>query len=549
MDRNFFSGNQDLVHHFRNLDIREAVWLRESMKEGDYLGKVLEEYEGHLQRIGALCAEKIEHRAASVDAEPPALQEGEVRLPQAILDNLQDLKEAGVCGVGLPTRYGGLNLPVTIYAMMIEMVSRADASLQTLFGLQCIAQTILDFGTPEQKWEWLPRFAKGEVTGAMVLTEPDAGSDLQAVSTTATEGADGIWRLNGMKHFITNGAADILLVLARSEEGTTDARGLSLFLVRRCPEVKVVRLEDKLGIHGSPTCVLQFRDAPAELVGKRKFGLIRYVMSLMNNARLSIGAQSVGVMEAIRNLAWDYCRKRRQFGKALAEMPPVWEMLSRMDALTAGCRALLYETCKWTDMRDAWNQAAADAPEDTMEPRRAREFSRLADVLTPILKYAASEAANRCAYDGVQCLGGRGYMREHTAERLFRDARILSIYEGTSQMQVIAAMAGIRKGDLDLVFTTLLTGNFPEATAPQVQEARRLLDLMSQAREALAPERSELLARRVVRGYALILMALLLLKQAGDDSQRLETARRFCWEYLPEVEHEVSFIGKGASFL
>ena len=375
----------------------------------------------------------------------------------------------------------------------------------------------------------------------MVLTEPEAGSDLQSVITTATEGPDGIWRINGVKHFITNGAADVLLVLARSEEGTTDARGLSLFLVRRGPEVKVVRLEDKLGIHGSPTCVLQFNDAPAELVGKRKFGLIRYVMSLMNNARLSIGAQSVGVMEAMRNVAWEYCRNRKQFGKPIAELPPVWEMLSRMDALTAGCRALLYETCKWTDLRNAWNLSAAEAPDDPMPPRRAREFARLAEVLTPILKFAASEAANRCVYDGVQCLGGRGYMREYTAERLFRDARIMSIYEGTSQMQVVAAMSGIRKGDLELVFATLLAWSYPEPVAKLAEEAKRIHALMEQARKSMKSEDAELLARRLVKGYAILLMAFLLLKQAGDDASRLETARRFCWEFLPEAEYEASW--------
>ena len=544
MSGNFFTDNADLQHHFQKMEIDDVIWMREHLKEGDYIGDVKKAYLAKLEQLGALCAGKIAPRSAKVDAEGAKCENGNVTLSQSIEENLADLQKLGVNGVVLPTRYGGLNFPVTVYAMMIEMVSRADASLQTFFGLQSIAETVNDFASPDQKWTVLPGFSSGELTGAMVLTEPDAGSDLQNVSTTATEQPDGTWRINGIKHFITNGSADVLLVLARSEEGTRDGRGLSLFLVRKSPEVTIIRLEDKLGIHGSPTCVMRFKDAPAELIGKRRFGLIRYVMSLMNNARLSIGAQAVGIMEAIRKLAWDYCGKRHQFGKPLSEIKPVWEMLSRMDALSCGCRALLYETCKWIDLRNAWNQRAQEDTDDKLAPVRAKEFGKFADVLTPILKYIATEAVNQCAYDGIQSLGGRGYMREYTMERYYRDARITSIYEGTSQMQVVAATSGILKGDLALVLGVIQTAKFPECAQAQLAETRAVLAKLEQAQAAMPQESIELLSRRLVKGYGLALVALLLLRQSGDGEELAEAAKRFCWEFLPQAEAEADFILK-----
>jgi hypothetical protein len=430
--------------------------------------------------------------------------------------------------------------------MMTEIVSRADASLQNLFGLQSIAETLNLFGSDEQKAANLPQFCTGEYDGAMALTEPEAGSDLQSVQTRATLGEDGVWRLNGIKHFITNGMAKMLLVLARSEEGSSDGRGLSMFLAHPCPELVVERIEDKMGIHGSPTCELHFNDAPVELVGRRRFGLIKYVMSLMNGARLAICSQAVGVAEACRQAAWAYCQERKQFKNPIAELPQVREMLTRIDVLAAASRTLLYNTSKWVDRRDSWRIYSERHPEDLQAKKNSADADRVCDALTPMTKAFNAENANRCAYDCIQCHGGKGYMRERPLERYYRDARIMNIYEGTTQMQVIAATAGIFKNSLDDIFTELDGFQYSEAAAKQLAEVNRVRKLVLDAQHALAEakESMELLSRRIVRGQTIVVAAMLLLKEGSLDAERMKVAERFIWEFLPEAEMHASIVKK-----
>ena len=551
MMQNLFAENPDLLFHFANLELEEITGLREKgyTDAGGPANfqEALGLYRAKLEEIGKIAAEHIAPRAKEADLLGARFSQVEhkVSLPEAVRQNLKDIQEAHLTGVTLPRQYGGLNFPTTVYSMMTEIVSRADASLQNLFGLQSIAETVQMFGSDEQKARVLPQFASGAWDGAMALTEPEAGSDLQSVQTKATLGEDGVWRLNGKKHFITNGMAQVLLVLARSEEGTKDGRGLSMFLVHPCPELVVNRIEHKLGIHASPTCELIFNDVPAELVGRRKLGLIRYVMSLMNGARLAISAQAVGLAEATRAAAWEYCSNRMQFGKKLCELKPVWEMLTRIDALTAASRSLLYLTCKYVDLRDSWNKEA-ERTGDAEAAAKSKYYAALADVMTPMTKAFSTESANQCAYDCIQCHGGKGYMAERPVERYYRDARIMNIYEGTTQMQVIAATAGIFKNSLDDIFAELDGFRYSEAAAKQLAEVNRVRKLVLDAQHALAEakESMELLSRRIVRGQTIVVAAMLLLKEGSLDAERMKVAERFIWEFLPEAEMHASIVKK-----
>lgn len=537
---NFYTDNASLQFYLRHIDINDAICLRE---KSETTSAAIEQYRAKLEEIGRIAAEIIAPNAEEIDRKGVRFAEGQVKLHENINKNLDALKQANVLSVVIPREYNGLNFPTTIYAMMTEIISRADASMQNIFGLQSVAETILAFASEDLKKEILPKFASGELDSAMCLTEPDAGSDLQSVQTSAVQGEDGVWRLNGLKHFITNGTAKVMLVLARSEEGTRDARGLSMFLVRQCPEVTITRIERKLGIHGSPTCELSFNNAPAELIGKRKMGLIRYVMYLMNSARLSIGAQSVGILEAIRRTGWEYCRSRRQFGRPLSEIAPVNEMLTRMDALTAASRAILYETAKYVDLREAWTLYSAEHPSDRDAQEKAKRFARFADCLTPIAKAFNAEAANKCAYDCIQCLGGKGYMEDYPAERYFRDARITSIYEGTTQMQVVAAVSGIMKGGMEELLSVLDAFEYSTETKNLLEDVSRVRSLLFAKCKSLSssPE-FDLLSRRMVRGMSIILASMLLLKNATMESEQMEYAVRFIREYLPDAEMQVHFL-------
>jgi len=458
---NFYTDNDDIRFLFRHMDLGALAAVCEEgfrfTKESDYAPadatEAVRNYEMVLNSMGQLCGDFIAPRAEGVDREGNTLNpDGSVTRPQGITEAIEKLGQAEVMGFTLPHRFGGLNFPNTIYSMAIEILSRADASLMNIFGLQGIAETINAFADEPIKQKYLSDFASGKVTGAMVLTEPDAGSDLQAVKTSAHVFQDdqGQWHIHGVKRFITNGCGEVLLVLARSEPDRTGGLGLSLFVCERGPTVHIRRLEDKLGIHGSPTCEIFFDNTPCQLIGERQRGLVTYVMSLMNGARIGIAGQSLGIAEAAFRVARDYAASRKQFGVAIEKLPAVRDMLIEDKIAVEAGRALLYETSRVVDLVVGLDKQQADPPK---EPAAAKELKeqfrkvrRCAELLTPMSKYYCSEMANRVAYDAIQVLGGSGYMRDYPVERYARDARITTIYEGTSQLQVVAAVRGVCSG-------------------------------------------------------------------------------------------------------
>ncbi|UCC22715.1 MAG: acyl-CoA dehydrogenase family protein, partial [Planctomycetota bacterium] len=434
--------------------------------------EALQNYDMVLNSLGQLSADFIAPRAEQVDREGNTLNEdGTVSYAKGIQESLEKLAQAEVMGFTLPYRFGGLNFPNLVYSMAIEIVSRADAALMNIFGLQGIAETINAFASEQIKEKYLHDFAAGKITGAMVLTEPDAGSDLQSVKLRAFQDNDGNWYLHGVKRFITNGCGDVLLVLARSEPQISDGRGLSLFVCDRGSTVHIRRLEDKLGIHGSPTCEIFFDNTPCEIIGERQRGLITYVMSLMNGARVGIAAQSMGIAEAAYRVARDYAASRRQFGVAIEKLPAVRDMLIDMKiALEAG-RALLYETSCVVDMEVGYaRRLESSPPEDKAQAKQLkndqRKYRRYASMLTPMSKYYCSEMCNTVAYDSIQVLGGSGYMRDYACERHARDARITTIYEGTSQLQIVAAVRGVCSGTAEKLLGELSARQF----APEMND-------------------------------------------------------------------------------
>lgn len=453
---NFYNDNPALKFQLSHPLMQKIVTLKErnfaDKDKYDYASRDFEDaidnYEKILEIIGEICGEVIAPNAEEVDHTGPQVVNNRVVYAPGTQQNHEVLTQANLYGIGLPRQYGGLNFSMVPYVMAAEMVSRADAGFANIWGLQDCAETINEFADEDIKREFLPRVCEGQ-TCSMDLTEPDAGSDLQAVQLKATfNEKDGMWYLNGVKRFITNGDAHIKLVLARSEEGTTDGRGLSLFLVdnKHDDTVKVRRIENKLGIKGSPTCELVFSNTPAKLIGSRRLGLIKYVMSLMNSARLGVGAQSVGLSAAAYNEALKYAKERQQFGKAIIEFPSVFEMVSLIKAKLDASRALLYETTRFVDMYKAYEAIEKDRRLEPEEKAEYKEFQRLADAFTPLLKMFASEYANQNAFDCVQIHGGSGFMKDYACERLYRDARILTIYEGTSQLQVVAAIRHVTTG-------------------------------------------------------------------------------------------------------
>ena len=449
---NFYNEVEDYKFHLSHPLMKKIV----SLKEGDFNEEKTYEYAPHdfedtmdnyqrvLEIVGEICETTIGPNAEGVDAEGPHLENNEVRYAKGTQENYDALVQAGLIGMALPRKYNGLNFPITAYVMAGEMISRADAGFANIWGLQDCAETIYEFAEEDLKDKYLPRFNQG-ATAAMDLTEPDAGSDLQAVQLKATfDSKTNKWSLNGVKRFITNGDADISLVLARSEEGSVDARGLSLFLYDRTERaVSVRRIEKKLGIKGSPTCELVFNDAPAYLIGSERMGLIKYVMSLMNSARLGVGGQSVGIAEAAYREALKYANERSQFGKPIIQFPAVYEMLTNMKVNITALRSLLYETSRMIDIYKGYQEVSRERGLEKEERLEMKSTNRYADVFTPLLKLVASESSNQIAYDSLQIHGGAGFMKDFPIERLYRDARITSIYEGTSQLQVVAAIKGV----------------------------------------------------------------------------------------------------------
>jgi len=432
---------EDLENNFQNSG-SDAIHSHEEAEQW---------YDMVLKNAGDICSNFIWPRSEEVDIKGATFKDGIVEWADATKENMKILGDAGYLGGTLPRQYGGLNLPVTINSAIVEMVSQADASLMNLYGLQDIAVTVFKFGTEEQKNRVLPKFCHGEVSGSMALTEPDAGSDLQAVQLKGIE-KDGKWYLDGVKRFITNGSGEISLVLARSEKGSKGGRGLSMFLYERYRDDNMIvrRIEDKHGIHGSPTCELQFNMAECELVGKRKFGLIKYVMSLMNGARLGVSAQALGIAQAAYEEAVKYANEREQFGKTIVNIPAVYQMLKNMQAEIETSRLLFYKTATAVDFEDMYERKHSKGENVRQELKQAKS---IADILTPLSKFVITEMANKVCYDSVQIHGGCGYMKDFPVERLSRDARITNIYEGTTQLQVVAVLSGLKsnvlKNELD----------------------------------------------------------------------------------------------------
>ena len=528
---NFFLDNKDLHYHLEHPLMRKIVELKErnfaDAAHYDYaphnVEDALDSYRRVLEIVGEVSGEVIAANAESVDHEGPRVVNDHVEYASGTVRNIEALIEAGLSGMTLPRRFDGLNMPVTCFAMANEMVSRGDTGFENIWGLQDCAETINEFATEEIKERFLPRVSAGE-TCAMDLTEPDAGSDLGAVMLKATWDEEaGVWRLNGCKRFITNGDGDISLVLARTEEGTKDARGLSMLIYdKRDGGVKVRRIENKLGIKGSPTCELVFNNAPAVLVGDRKMGLIKYVMSLMNAARLGIAAQSTGLSEAAYREALKYAQEREQFGKAIIEFAAVREMLKNMEAKTIASRALLYETARFVDIYKQLTHISHDRSLEAEERQEMKFYNRLADGFTPLAKMFASEYANEVAYDSIQIHGGSGYMKDYACERLYRDARIMNIYEGTTQLQVVAAINHVTKGtylEQIMRYEEVEHSEATKAMAEQLVELRKVYEQVVERVEALdkeAPGYKEFHSRRLVEIAGYIIISHIMLRQADE---------------------------------
>ena len=489
---NFYRDNDDIQFLVRHIELGKLAEIAEEgfkfAEEFDHAPANTEEamqnYDMVLESLGQLSAEFIAPRAEDVDRQGNTLNEdGSVTYAKGISESLEKLAQAEVMGFTLPYRFGGLNFPETVYSIAIEMVSRADASLMNIFGLQGIAETINAFASEEIKQKYLYDFASGKVTGAMVLTEPDAGSDLQAIKLRAFQKDDGNWFLHGVKRFITNGCGEVLLVLARSEPDRAGGLGLSSFICDRGPTVHIRRLEEKLGIHGSPTCEIFFDNTPCQLIGERQRGLVTHFMSLMNGARIGISAQSLGIAEAAYRVARDYAASRVQYGVTIEKLPAVRDMLIDMKVAIEASRTLLYEASRVVDYEIGYaKRLQENPPEDKAEAKQLktdlRKYRRCAGMLTPMSKYYCSEMCNRIAYDSIQVLGGSGYMRDYACERHARDARITTIYEGTSQLQVVAAVRGVCSG---------MAENFLAELAGQQYEPalNDLLDKLAEGREQL----------------------------------------------------------------
>ena len=510
----------------------------------------LDSYRRVLDIVGEVCGEVIAANAESVDHEGPRVVNDHVEYASGTVKNIEALIEAGLGGMTLPRKYDGLNMPVTCFAMANEMVARADAGFENIWGLQDCAETINEFASEEIKMKFLPRVSAGE-TCAMDLTEPDAGSDLGAVMLKATWDEEGqTWRLNGCKRFITNGDGDISLVLARTEEGTKDARGLSMLIYdKRDGGVKVRRIENKLGIKGSPTCELVFNNAPATLVGDRKMGLIKYVMSLMNAARLGISAQSTGLCEAAYREALKYAQEREQFGKPIIKFAAVSEMLKNMEAKTIASRALLYETARFVDIYKQLNHISHDRSLESEERQEMKFYNRLADGFTPLAKMFASEYANEVAYDSIQIHGGSGYMKDYACERLYRDARIMNIYEGTTQLQVVAAINHVTKGTYLEQIMRYEEEATSEATKPmfdKLVELRKLYESVVERVETMDKEAAgykDFHARRLVEIAGYIIMSHIMLRQAREmESDYLNPTKIFVKYAVKKITEAASYI-------
>jgi 3-(methylthio)propanoyl-CoA dehydrogenase len=555
---NFYNDTPELRFHLNHPLMKHIVELKENnfleKDQFDYAPQdfkdAMDSYEKVLEMTGQICSDIIAPNAEDVDHDGPQVVDGHVIYAPGTSKNLEALNQAGLLGITLPRKYEGLNFPITPYVMCADMVSACDAGFTNIWGLQDCAETIHEFASEEQRLRFLPRVCAGE-TMAMDLTEPDAGSDLQAVMLKATYNeTDGFWYLNGVKRFITNGDGDIALVLARSEDGTKDGRGLSMFIYdKRNGGVTVRRIENKMGIKGSPTCELVFKNAKAELCGDRKMGLIKYVMSLMNGARLGIAAQSVGISQAAFNEGLAYAKERRQFGKAIIEFPAIYQMLGLMKAKLDASRTLLYETSRFVDVYKTWGQISEERKLEPAERDEMKKYQKLADACTPVVKGIASEFCNQNAYDAIQIHGGSGFMKDYACERIYRDARITSIYEGTTQLQVVAAIRHVTTG----TYLSMMRQYEQDLTSPELEGLRETLKGLADTYEASVSEvleykNSEYIdyqARRMVEMAGYIIMGHLLISDASRDSMFRVSAEIFVQFAEGEVAKQAGLIAGG----
>ena len=554
---NFYLDNPSLKHHLHHPLMERIVELKErgfaDKDKYDYAPQDFEDamdsYEKVLEIVGEICGDIIAPNAESVDHEGRPVANNRVTYAKGTQENLDAVRKAGLMGIAMPRRYDGLNFPIVPYIMAADMVSRADAGFENLWGLQDCAETLYEFGSEDQRQRYIPRVCAGE-TMSMDLTEPDAGSDLQSVMLKATfSEADNCWYLNGVKRFITNGDADIHLVLARSEEGTHDGRGLSMFIYdKRNGGVNVRRIENKMGIKGSPTCELVFKNAKAELCGDRKLGLIKYVMALMNGARLGIMAQAVGLSEAAYREGYAYALDRKQFGKAIIQFPAIYEMLSLMRAKADASRAMLYETARFVDVYKALDDISKERKLTPEERQELKKYSKLADAFTPMGKGMTTEFANQNTYDAIQIHGGSGFMKDYTCERLYRDARITNIYEGTTQLQVVAAIRHVTTGTYLNQLHEYDKIEYNEALKPLQSRLQAMTSKYAELVEAVAgtkdAEYIDFQARRLVEAGAHCVFGYLLLQDANKDESYRRSAEVYIKYGEAEIDKIYTFINK-----
>jgi alkylation response protein AidB-like acyl-CoA dehydrogenase len=558
---NFFTDNTDIQFYFNNIDLKEIVQIAEdNYKDAEKFNyapfdydDAMENYKKVLEIVGDMAGNFIAERAAKVDEEGAMFKDGEVSYAKGTSENLKQLNQADLMGMIFPRRYGGLNFPFTMYMMAVELVSRADASLMNIFGLQDIADTIKKFGSEEQRMEFLPGFCNGKYTGAMALTEPDAGSDLQAVKLQAFQDEKGNWFLKGVKRFITNGNGDVLLVLARSEPGTKDGRGLSMFVCHKDDSIKVRRIEHKLGIHGSPTCELQFNNTPCQLVGNRKFGLIKYVFDLMYRARMGVSAQALGISQAAYEEALKYAKARVQFGKTIYSIPVVTNMLIDMRVTLEANRALFYSAAQVVDIKEKLEEKIEKLKEEgkpfSEENIRLKKYTKEAGMLTPMTKYILTESANKITYDSLQIHGGTGYMKEFRVERLARDARITNIYEGTSQLQIVAAIGGV----VNDIFTErfddsekkVYKGGVGNLVNHLIEIREIFKDCLKYVVDKKDPSFQDVAAKDLVELYSYIYIGYLLLEQAEIEPKKVFTANRYILNSLANARKNAESIKDG----
>ena len=545
---NYYTDHPEIEFHLNHPLMKRIV----DLKERNYVEKdqfedapvnyedAIENYKRLLDITGDVAANIIEPNSEDVDLEGPHLENGRMIYASKTFENLDATRKAGLWGLSMPRRYGGLNLPNAIFSMASEIIAAADAGFQNIWSLQSCIDTLYEFGSEEQRQKYIPRICAGE-TMSMDLTEPDAGSDLQRVMLKATQDEDGTWRLNGVKRFITNGDSDIHLVLARSEEGTKDGRGLSMFIYdKRDGGVTVRHIEHKLGIHGSPTCELVYKNAKAELCGNTRLGLIKYVMALMNGARLGIAAQSVGVEQEAYNEGLAYAKERAQFGEKIINFPAVYDMLSRMKAKLDAGRSLLYCCARYVDIYKALEDIARDTKLTPEERQEMKKYTRLADAFTPLAKGMNSEYANQNAYDAISIHGGSGFIMEYKCQRLFRDARIFSIYEGTTQLQVVAAIRYITNGTYLSIIKEMLENEVSDDLKSLKERVAKLVELyeaaINKVKEANDQAVHDFLARRLYNMTGDIVMSLLIL---DDATKAPEMFAKSANVYVRMAEEEV----------